>query len=142
VQIPASEAYYEDAAGAEKKVSQEELGSYVIHYDKNLAYHLLKKLRKMTRDKPAVIAGATGAIVSVLGKLLSALDNPAIPKPLKALVIGAIGYVILPLDLIPDFIPMVGYTDDLASAAGVLVAVSAYSHFSMEELDAEIDSEQ
>jgi uncharacterized membrane protein YkvA (DUF1232 family) len=125
----------------EEKVSEEELGSYAKHYDKNVAYRLLKKLRKLTRDKPVIVAGPTGVIVSTLGKLLSALDNPATPAPLKALVIGAIGYIILPIDLIPDMLPVVGYTDDIASAAGVVLAVAAYSNFSMADLDAEIDAE-
>jgi uncharacterized membrane protein YkvA (DUF1232 family) len=125
----------------DKKVSEEELQSYARHYNKNVAYGLLKKWRKATRDKPAIIAGATGAIVSTLGKLISALDNPATPVPLKALIVGAIGYIILPIDLIPDMIPVIGYTDDLASAAGIVLAVSAYSNFSLEELDAEIDFE-
>ena len=126
----------------EKKVSEEELQNYAKHYDGNVAYRLLKKLRKATKDKPAIIAGTTGAIVNTLGKLLSALDNPATPAPLKALIIGAIGYIILPFDLIPDVIPVVGYTDDLASAAGVLFAVAAYSNFDMKKLDAEIDAEE
>jgi uncharacterized membrane protein YkvA (DUF1232 family) len=126
----------------EKKVSEDELGNYAKHYDKNTAYRLLKKLRKATRDKPALIAGPTGAIVSTLGKLLSALDNPATPAPLKALIVGAIGYIVLPIDLIPDVIPVLGYTDDLASAAGVVAAVVAYSDFSMADLDNEIDSER
>jgi uncharacterized membrane protein YkvA (DUF1232 family) len=125
----------------EKKVSEEELGNYSKYYDRNIAYRLLKKLRKATRDKPTIIAGPTGAIVSTLGNLLSALDNPATPPPLKALVIGAIGYIILPIDLIPDIMPVVGYTDDLASAAGVVLAVVAYSNFDMKKLDAEIDTE-
>jgi uncharacterized membrane protein YkvA (DUF1232 family) len=77
-----------------------------------------------------------------LGKLLSALDNPATPAPLKALIVGAIGYIILPVDLIPDMLPVVGYTDDLASAAGVVLAVAAYSDFDLKKLDAEIDAEQ
>ena len=125
----------------DKKVNEEELHSYAQHYDKNVAYRLLKKLRRATRNKPAIIAGATGAVVSSLGKLLSALDNPATPTHLKALIIGAIGYIILAIDLIPDIIPVIGYSDDFASAAGIVLAVSAYSNFSLEDLDTEIDYE-
>jgi uncharacterized membrane protein YkvA (DUF1232 family) len=126
----------------EKKVSEKELCNYAKHYDRNVAYKLLKKLRKATRDKPLVISGPTGAIVSTLGKLLSALDNPATPAPLKALIVGAIGYIVLPIDLIPDMIPVIGYGDDLASAAGVVVAVAAYSNFNLDDLDAAIDEEE
>ena len=47
----------------------------------------------------------------------------------------------LPLDLIPDFIVGVGYADDFASAAGVVASIAAYSNFSLEDLDKEIDKE-
>ena len=124
----------------EKKVSEEELvAKYQKHFDKNVAMKLLVKLRKATRNKPKVIAGATGTIVLSLGKLLSALDNPATPTHLKALIIGAIGYIVLPVDLIPDITPGIGYVDDLASVAGVVAAVSVYSNFTLEELDAYIN---
>ncbi len=126
----------------EKKVSEEELvNKYKKHFDKNVAYRLLKKLRKSTRNKSAIIAGSAKAIVSTLGHLLSALDNPATPPHLKALIMGAIGYIVLPVDLIPDAIPGIGFSDDLLSASGVVLAITAYSNFSLEELDAEIDSE-
>ena len=125
---------------SDKKVSDAELvEKYQKHFDKNGAMRLLVKLRKATRDKPKVIAGATGAIVTSLGCLLSALENPATPKHMKAVIIGAIGYILLPLDLIPDFTPVIGYGDDLASAAGVVAAVGIYSDFSLEKLDAYID---
>ena len=127
----------------EKKVSEEELvDKYQKHFDANIAYRLLKKLRKATRGKPKIISGSTGLIVEVLGKLISALDNPEMPGHYKALCVGAIGYIILPLDLIPDITPVIGYGDDLASAAGVVAAVSAYSSFSMQELDNEINEEE
>lgn len=123
-----------------KKVSEEELvAKYQKHFDKNVAMKLLVKLRKATRNKPKVIAGATGTIVLSLGKLLSALDNPATPTHLKALIVGAIGYIVLPVDLILDITPGIGYADDLASVAGVVAAVSVYSNFTLEELDAYID---
>ena len=125
----------------DKKASEEELiNEYQKHFDKNAALRLLVKLRKATRNKPKVIAGATGAIVVSLGSLISALDNPATPKHMKALIIGAIGYILLPLDLIPDITPVLGYTDDLATAAGVVTGVAAYTNFSLEELDKYIDS--
>ena len=38
--------------------------------------------------------------------------------------------------------PVVGYGDDLASVAGVVTAVAAYSDFSLDELDKEIDAEK
>lgn len=33
----------------------------------------------------------------------------------KLLIVGALGYLILPTDLIPDFIPVAGFTDDFAA---------------------------
>ena len=41
----------------------------------------------------------------------------------KGIILGALGYFILPVDLIPDFLPIAGYTDDLAA----LVAAFAYA---------------
>ena len=32
----------------------------------------------------------------------------------KALIVGSLGYFISPLDLIPDYIPIIGLTDDAA----------------------------
>ena len=97
----------------QQKVEEADLQNYSQHFDQNLAHELLKKLRKATRDKPKIIAGTAGAIVVVLGKLLSAWENPLTPMPMKALIVGAIGYIVLPVDLIPDMLPAVGYTDDL-----------------------------
>lgn len=42
----------------------------------------------------------------------------------KLAIAGALGYLILPIDLIPDFIPVAGYTDDAAALLAVLSMVS------------------
>lgn len=42
----------------------------------------------------------------------------------RALIFGALGYFILPTDLIPDFIPVLGYTDDAAALATVIKVVA------------------
>jgi uncharacterized membrane protein YkvA (DUF1232 family) len=41
----------------------------------------------------------------------------------KAVIIGALGYFILPLDLVPDFIPGLGFTDDIAAITACLHTV-------------------
>lgn len=40
--------------------------------------------------------------------------SPDVPKSSKMIVVGALSYLIFPIDLIPDFIPVVGLADDSA----------------------------
>ena len=49
--------------------------------------------------------------------LYYAMMQPDVPLRYKAEIVGALGYVILPTDLIPDFIPVGGFADDLAAVA-------------------------
>jgi uncharacterized membrane protein YkvA (DUF1232 family) len=51
------------------------------------------------------------------------LADARVPRSRKALLIGAIGYLALPLDLVPDFIPVAGQADDAIVVALVLRAV-------------------
>lgn len=51
------------------------------------------------------------------------LKSPSVKKGDKTTIIGALGYFILPLDILPDFIPMVGFTDDLSAILLALHAV-------------------
>ena len=41
------------------------------------------------------------------------LESRNVSKTDKAIIIGALGYFILPFDVIPDYIPFIGYTDDM-----------------------------
>ena len=52
--------------------------------------------------------------------LYYALQSSKVTVTEKALIIGALGYFILPLDLVPDFIPIVGYGDDCAVLYGLI----------------------
>lgn len=45
------------------------------------------------------------------------------PPWAKAVIYGALGYFILPIDAIPDVIPVVGFTDDAAALASCLITV-------------------
>lgn len=54
------------------------------------------------------------------------LHNPNISAPTKALIVGVLGYLILPIDAIPDIIPVSGLSDDLAAILSVVKIVSSF----------------
>ncbi len=70
--------------------------------------------------KVALKAGAKVIYVALI--LYYELADPNVSPKEKAVIIGALGYFILPLDLIPDAIPVLGFSDDLAA----LVAAYGY----------------
>lgn len=45
------------------------------------------------------------------------------PTWVKAIVIGALAYLVNPVDAIPDAIPIVGYTDDLAVLISAIASI-------------------
>lgn len=58
--------------------------------------------------------------------LFYAAQSPDTPRWARTAIYGALGYFIFPLDAIPDFAPLVGYTDDLGVLAAALATVSMY----------------
>ena len=46
--------------------------------------------------------------------------DPTIPRSARIPVWGLLAYLAMPLDLVPDFIPMIGYADDVILVAFVL----------------------
>ncbi len=53
-------------------------------------------------------------------------QSPDCPMKVKAGIYSALGYFILPLDIIPDVTPVVGFSDDLAAIGMALVLAQAY----------------
>lgn len=53
------------------------------------------------------------ALATRLLALWKLLRHPATPWPAKAVAALVLVYVASPIDLIPDFIPVIGYLDDL-----------------------------
>lgn len=65
--------------------------------------------------------------------LYYAAQGPETPIWAKTAIYGALGYFILPLDVIPDFAPVVGYSDDLGVLGTALVTVSSYINKDVKE---------
>lgn len=58
--------------------------------------------------------------------LYFALKNPKTPAWAKRVIYGALAYLVLPVDAIPDLLPGIGFTDDLSVITAALATVSLY----------------
>jgi uncharacterized membrane protein YkvA (DUF1232 family) len=75
-------------------------------------------------EKIARIAKRAGSkLVYAALILYYTLQSDKVSKTDKAIILGALGYMISPLDVIPDAIPIAGLTDDLAVLLYVLKKV-------------------
>ena len=54
------------------------------------------------------------------------LADPATPSRYKAVIMGALGYFILPFDLLPDVLPFAGLADDWAALVAAVAYVTAH----------------
>lgn len=75
-------------------------------------------------DKIASIAKRAGAkLVYAALVLYYTLESDQVSVKDKAMIIGALGYLISPLDVVPDAIPIAGLSDDMAVLIYVLKRV-------------------
>lgn len=77
-----------------------------------------------TLKKGAASAGRKTVMTALT--LFYCLQDPDTPKWAKVTIAGALGYLILPTDLIPDFLPGAGFTDDWGALIAALGTVAAY----------------
>ena len=61
----------------------------------------------------------------VVAAYYCALDKKT-PLRAKGILLAALGYFVLPVDVIPDFIVGLGFTDDIAVLTAAITAVSAH----------------
>lgn len=77
-------------------------------------------------EKVSKTAKAAGLKVIYKAFLLFyTLLSPKTPATYKALIYGGLGYFICPIDLIPDFIPFAGFTDDVVALGLALSAIAS-----------------
>jgi uncharacterized membrane protein YkvA (DUF1232 family) len=61
----------------------------------------------------------------VIAAYYCALDRET-PTKVRAVLIGALAYFVLPADAIPDFLPVLGFTDDAGVIAAALAMVARH----------------
>ncbi len=89
---------------------------YKRHYDEEGFW---KKVRHVAAQVGAKVLYPALQLYYLLGA-------EHVPAKAKTLIVGALGYLILPTDLIPDFIPALGFTDDLTALMVVLRTLYKY----------------
>ena len=58
--------------------------------------------------------------------LYHCLRDPDTPAWARAVIVGALGYFVLPTDLLPDFIPGIGFTDDFGAIVVATTCVALH----------------
>ena len=98
-------------------ISEEEIKGYRRDYNESDFWNKIKKYGKTAGVK---------VVYSAL-KLYYVAASKETPIGIKALIYGALGYFIFPVDLVPDIIPVVGFADDLAVLTTALVSAGVYA---------------
>jgi uncharacterized membrane protein YkvA (DUF1232 family) len=96
--------------------NEKEIVRYEKYYsEEGLADKLLKVAKK---------AGVKVIYAALL--LYYTLLDDAFPPKERLIIIGALGYFILPFDFVPDVVPILGYADDLLALVFALRKVYAH----------------
>ncbi|AEI38919.1 YkvA family protein [Paenibacillus mucilaginosus] len=98
----------------QEKAIGDNMTKYEKHYSEEGFWSKIKKYAKQA-----------GEVVVHAGLLLYyALKSPKTPTRAKMQIYGALGYLILPVDLIPDFVLGMGFLDDWGALALAIKSVS------------------
>jgi uncharacterized membrane protein YkvA (DUF1232 family) len=93
----------------------------------------MEAIRKSLRDEAKFGADFMARLKRVAKRIPFAEDllaawfcarDPATPRRVRLTLLAALGYFVLPVDAIPDIMPLIGFTDDAAVIAAAIAAVA------------------
>ena len=103
----------EDFEPQSKALVPTNIERYGDHYTDN---GLTSKLRKVAKK-------LGGKALEAVLTLYYVLRSPSVSTADKAKIYGVLGYFILPFDIVPDLLPLVGYADDISALFWVVNVV-------------------
>lgn len=112
-------------------LTSKDLVKYEANYSEGAFWNKVKKI--------ASRAGVKTVYYALV--LYYTLADPSTPAKYKAVITGALGYFILPFDLLPDLLPFAGMADDWAAlVAAVAYVTSAITPAIKEKARAKVNS--
>jgi uncharacterized membrane protein YkvA (DUF1232 family) len=66
----------------------------------------------VARPQGATLTDAARALPDLIGLVRRLARDPEVPRHSRVTLWVLLGYLLLPFDLVPDFIPVLGYADD------------------------------
>ena len=86
---------------------------------------LLATLWQYSRSHPEAVTmrAALRLLPDVLRLVKRLAADRTLPRTVRFRLLGLLAYLVLPFDLVPDFIPVIGYADDALVVALVLRSV-------------------
>lgn len=75
------------------------------------------------RPKDMDLRQAVKVVPDTVRLLRSLAADPALPRAIRRRVVVALAWLASPIDLVPEFIPVLGYADDVVVLAWVLRSV-------------------
>lgn len=116
---------------SEKHFTSKDLVKYEGHYSENAFWEKIRRI--------ASKAGAKVVYYALV--LFYTLTDPDTPLKYKTVIAGALGYLILPVDVLPDILPFAGLADDWAALiAAVSYVISAISEENKEKAKQKVRS--
>jgi len=85
-----------------------------------LVFYALAVVVLMAAGRREDARGLAGFVPDCLILFRRLLADPRVPRRRKALVVALLGYLALPFDLVPDFLPVIGQLDDALLVVFVL----------------------
>ena len=106
-----------------EELRRDALGKNIAKSDR-----LNERERKVRRDfwaKLKAVGRHLPFVEDLLAAYYCALD-PTTPTRVRAMLLATLAYFVLPFDVIPDMLPVIGFADDAALLAATIALVSSH----------------